>query len=1216
MGWYLNKIESKEDLLKLFVDEWNWEFIDRQYNFTQEDKEDILKYVKNGYIDLVRANNIDIFLIELQNPNQDQHFENKVKHLIRPIIISKEFKDRVSDSIFIFYYNDFDYIYFVKGRLIGKKIEIRRYVISPENREKLRTPSEQLMKLRIAPQLLNKPSYLLNLIEDAFDVDTISEQFFNDYIKVFKDIKDSLNKQEVTIVPVEKKEKLIDFIHLVLNRLMFLYFVQKRGCFGGDKKFLIHFWNAYKEDKGKTSSFHKDWLNVLFFDVLAKPADEYKDREYLKEFNAIFKKAPYLNGGLFQEDPKLDGSGWLIPDELFDEIFEFFESYNFTVEESTPFDIEIAIDPEMLGNIYEHLVNVEEIKEQKKAGIFYTPKVEIDFMIRRSLVEFLYNKTNISKEKLYQFVFPEENNEIINPFTREEGQIILEELENITILDPACGSGHYLVVAVNILYQLKEILWKSLGIPFDSRYEGKKKIIEKNIYGNDIKEWAVSVAKLRLWLDLFVDIPEADLNQQFEPLLPNLKFKIRWGDSLVQRIGNQIIPLRKLINSLDLDNDEKILLKNIKENKVKAYKNEIDSNKVTAQEKDLLLSVIEKQKRILKQEIQKLNATQPLLFLEDSSINKVGSNLGQARKTKEKELEFLNKFEDYIRTQLVKNKELPMIWELAFAEVFEMKNGFDIVIANPPYVRQQKIADLTGFYSKSTYKQKLIEQIKQDWSSLKFGNKNPVPEKSLKRCDLYVYFYLKGLKLLNENGILCYISSNSWLDVDYGKILQEFLLKRVPIIAIYDNLAKRSFKHADVNTIIAITKAPKENDFETEVVENNVRFVNFKKPFEEIMYSEIFIDIENNKNLKQLPEGKRRENEIYRLHIVNQKDLYEYGKDKNGSYSGNKWGGKYLRSPEIYWKILEKGKGKWVRLGDRDIAEVRMGIITGANEFFYLKPVGMTVKEVVEISEKNPDTLIPVKNGAGWEGKIEARFLKPVIKSPRELKTIMVRLEDLNYLVFMCHEPKSKLSGTKSLEYIKWGEKQGYQNRPTCRQRERWWDLGNQEISLCGYPMVNYDRLIVSHNAKFYNDANIVGIYTQNEYKSHLFTITLNSSFNMIYWELFGISNLGEGAIKQNPIYFKQFMIFNPLILADLTSKLLEDIFSKMSTRIIGSIFTELGFDPSKPIREQEPNPLPDRKALDDIIFDALGLTEEERKEVYWAVAELVQNRLQKAKSV
>jgi len=263
-----------------------------------------------------------------------------------------------------------------------------------------------------------------------------------------------------------------------------------------------------------------------------------------------------------------------------------------------------------------------------------------------------------------------------------------------------------------------------------------------------------------------------------------------------------------------------------------------------------------------------------------------------------------------------------------------------LIIANPPYVRQERIEDLTNFYSKKKYKEKLIEQTKLDWSYDFKGKliKSPIPQRFDKKCDLYVYFYLKGLKLLNPDGVLCYISSNSWLDVGYGKILQEILLKRFPIVAIYDNQVKRSFKHADINTIIAILKAPKTKDFDKEIKENEVSFVMFKKPFEEIMFSEVFIDLEKKEGFKEYPEGKRRETEIFRIHKINQKELYEFGKDKKtGEYIGNKWGGKYLRAPEIYWIILKKGRDKLVRLGD--IAEVRRGFTTGANEFFYVEDV-------------------------------------------------------------------------------------------------------------------------------------------------------------------------------------------------------------------------------------------------------------------------------------
>lgn len=162
----------------------------------------------------------------------------------------------------------------------------------------------------------------------------------------------------------------------------------------------------------------------------------------------------------------------------------------------------------------------------------------------------------------------------------------------------------------------------------------------------------------------------------------------------------------------------------------------------------------------------------------------------------------------------------------------------------------------------------------------------------------------------------------------------------------------------------------------------------------------------------------------------------------------------------------------------------------------------MTVKEVVEISEKDPYALIPVRNGAGWEGEIEAKFLKPVIKSPKELKTIIVRLEDLNHLVFMCHEEKSKLRETNALKYIEWGEKQGFQKRPTCKSRPRWWDLGKWEISKNILPMFERERKYSFYNPhSAYVDAALYWCYTKN-IKEESLNLLLNSMLIGLWKEL------------------------------------------------------------------------------------------------------------------
>ncbi|MCD6528559.1 Eco57I restriction-modification methylase domain-containing protein [bacterium] len=940
--FYLSKIKSKSQLRELFIERWNWELPKIDGLFFSFPKE-----IKNQILDaevLAEREGIKILFIETKNISDP---EKELKSIERKIVNTPEIKKIIEDSIFIFSFKEGEYLDFLRAEKIGRRIKIKRFFISSENRDKLRTSSEQLEKLKLNPSKISL-SYVKNQLEEAFSVEAVSEKFYREYIELFHKIKNVLDRQKVFVDQKEKERKLRDFIHQILNRIMFLYFVQKRGCFGKDKNFLANFWDNYKSRFKGENKFHKDWLNVLFFEALCQSSWLYREKQYLGKFNEILKYAPYLNGGLFEKN-ELDDIGWQIPDNLFDDIFEFSESYNFTIEESTPYEIEIAINPEMLGNIYEQLVNVEEREEQAKAGIFYTPKIEIELMIRKSLAEWLFSKTNIDKEKLYKFLFPEIEEEIEDPFTQKEAEKVLAELDKILILDPACGSGHYLVVAEQILYKLKEILWKKLNKPHSGKYEEKKKIIERNIYGNDIKEWAVNVAKLRLWLDLFVDTDESILEDQIEPLLPNLNFKIRCGDSLVQRIGNKLFPLRKISSVLK---HETFHLKELERKKLAVYENKLNSEMVLNSEKNLLIAALDRIHHEVFEEIKSkkreiLQTEEPnLLPFKEQRIECDKTKLKRLKrelKALERELKEIKKFKEEI---LQPKKEPPMFWGLAFTEVFQMKSGFDIVIANPPYVRQERIDDLTDFYSKKDYKEKLIEQIKLDWSYDCHGNLrnrpgskfHPIPQKFDKKCDLYVYFYLKGLKLLNLDGILCYISSNSWLDVGYGRILQEILLKRVPIVAIYDNQVKRSFKHADINTIIAILKAPKTKDFDKEIKENEVSFVMFKKPFEEIMFSEIFIDLEKKEGFKKYPEGKRRETEIFRIHKINQKELYEFGKDKKtGEYIGNKWGGKYLRAPEIYWIILKKGRDKLVRLGD--IAEVRRGFTTGANEFFYVEDI-------------------------------------------------------------------------------------------------------------------------------------------------------------------------------------------------------------------------------------------------------------------------------------
>ena len=339
------------------------------------------------------------------------------------------------------------------------------------------------------------------------------------------------------------------------------------------------------------------------------------------------------------------------------------------------------------------------------------------------------------------------------------------------------------------------------------------------------------------------------------------------------------------------------------------------------------------------------------------------------------------------------------------------------------------------------------------------------------------------------------------------------------------------------------------------------RFVMFKTPFEGILDAVIFEEVEEQK--------KRYSTAEHRIFPISQGDLLEAGSDDTSSqaqYTGDKWGGKYLRAPHIYWTILEKGQDKLVRLGD--VAEVRRGFTTGANEFFYL--------DTERIQE--------------W--RIEEEFLKPVIKSPRECRSILIDPNQLKFKLFMCGEDKVDLAGTAALEYIEWGESEEFDQRPSCRGRARWYDLGERQI-----PCLSFNYLISSTARTLYAPD---GCYTSDNFQEiHTdsclalpLCVSLNSSLFQLMVNVAGRSNFGGGLLKIQTYEVSELLCLDP--------------------RTIG--FEDEAMFTSSSWEMLEPSD--DRRALDAIIFDALDLTQGERDGVYEAVIHLVETRLQKASSL
>jgi len=332
------------------------------------------------------------------------------------------------------------------------------------------------------------------------------------------------------------------------------------------------------------------------------------------------------------------------------------------------------------------------------------------------------------------------------------------------------------------------------------------------------------------------------------------------------------------------------------------------------------------------------------------------------------------------------------------------------------------------------------------------------------------------------------------------------------------------------------------------------------------------------------------ENKDLRIFPKKQKELWEEGFDEEqNKYVGAKWG-KYLRAPEIFFKILEKGKGKLIPL--KEVAEVRRGFTTGANEFFYL-----TKKEIKR-----------------WG--IEREFLEPVIFSLKEIEKYYVDKSRLKYKVLICDKEKNELEGTNVLKYIEWGERKGFHKRPTCASRKPWYSLAkNRKYASLIFPEKVGERMPIFYSNNTYEDKKLYGILPKDNKDCDIIFSILNSTLTRMFIEFTCRQLTGAQAIADiDVIVVEKLLIPNPNKLSVSIKQKLRKLAEKLRNTKSESIFKEIG----NSIEEIDISKIkPERYELDKIIMgEILGLTEEEQLEVYKAVIDLVKSRIEKAKSV
>ncbi len=564
------------------------------------------------------------------------------------------------------------------------------------------TDKEILRSLTLSSETKN-PVEVYKLFQSAFSVEKVTKKFFTEYREVFERLIKEVIKQNKHLKSTlfSRDGSVENFVKILLGRLMFLYFIQKRGwlnCFdgwgSGDKKFL---YNKFQEAKKDKRNYFKDYLEALFFDTLNNPRRDKPDQA--TQFGG---RIPFLNGGLFEPNYSYKDPSQivLIDNDSFEQVFSVFEKYNFTVKEDEPLEKEVAIDPEMLGKVFENLLE-ENLRKGK--GTYYTPREIVHYMCHESLINYLASEVGIEQEEIRSFLDREqslEKKETLSPLIKSKAKEIDEKLADIKVLDPACGSGAFLIGMLHEVINARLSLNRELGRSL-SEYELKKATIQNNIHGVDIDPGATEIAKLRLWLTLVVDHNLSEI----EPL-PNLDYKIMIGNSLLDEfMGVKLFNFKKARQRTNGKKILKLFEDDIQQ--VSMFEDDNKANILKALQKLHSLYFKEsdpERKKQIRTQIDKIEfdliettVKDEVKKLEDE-INHIASNpmlkgLGIPKEIADKITKISSKQAQILETfnEIKKSNVKPFfLFQLHFSDVFERKGGFDVVIANPPYINTKR----------------------------------------------------------------------------------------------------------------------------------------------------------------------------------------------------------------------------------------------------------------------------------------------------------------------------------------------------------------------------------------------------------------------------------------------------------------------------------------------------------------------------------------------
>ncbi|MBQ2884209.1 MAG: Eco57I restriction-modification methylase domain-containing protein, partial [Alphaproteobacteria bacterium] len=788
-----------------------------------------------------------------------------------------------------------------------------------------RTPIERF-------NFLKKKGISFENLKTAFSVEALSDEFFDKYREQYADFIQYITGKRFVKAGSKWEEKVLgepnaalmqafdhnekkirDYVKKMMGRITFLHFLQRKGWMCGDLN--------YMQNMFENSSYKNDYLDSvlepLFFGILnTKPAERealFADYGWDKSLLAEWKDIPYLNGGLFERDAE-DEPESRFPADYFKRLFQFFSEYNFTIDENDPNDAEVGVDPEMLGKIFENL-----LEDNKDKGAFYTPKEIVRYMCQESLIAYLETNTSVAKDKIRQFVLsPEEG---VADIPENKKPKLLTALEEVKICDPAIGSGAFPMGLLNELLHCREVL---SGEHYD-RAEIKKSIIQNNIYGVDIEKGAVDIARLRFWLSIVVD-------EETPSPLPNLDYKIMQGNSLVESfMGVDLSKLtyekeyKKDNGEFSLFDDEKNRLQKTVSHLLSSYYSCSDHDRKVKLQKEISDTINEQ---------LKAQAYNPEILRELRTINLAENN----------------KF---------------FLWHTWFSDVFnrEDKEGFDIVIGNPPYVNFANIKS-------AEYRTILKEKF--------YSTKN--------KCDLYAFFIEFGFDILNDSGIITYIVPHTWKATDSFSRLREILFKRHSVKQIV-NLDMGVFDAIVQPLIMLAANRYEENSFIN--IFNSDFTLNSSIITEEVLASPAYIiDTTSSfleKNIfKKIEEGSLPLSDFIRFSrgIKTSDDKRFIINEQRNSDCKKVYRGRNLKAYQLNWN----GEYIWYR---PDLMRQKVGCVPHTKEFFDVPEKLVTQRvnssrQLLVAYDNQQNYFLDTTNVSNyftWDGKTPLKYLCGLLNS-------------------------------------------------------------------------------------------------------------------------------------------------------------------------------------------------------------------------------------------